>query len=115
MFAAEEVLGVARRVKQWGLPPNTFLNVNIPVMPAGRLQGLHDHDAGDAAGREGAASPKRSIRRADQSTGTSIKEGGTAPQGTDIWAVSNGYVSVTPMKVGEADPSQMDSLRAIFK
>jgi hypothetical protein len=32
-----------------------------------------------------------------------------------MWAVSNGYVSVTPMKVGETDPSQMDALRAIFK
>jgi hypothetical protein len=29
--------------------------------------------------------------------------------------VSNGYVSVTPMKVGETDLSQMDALRAIFK
>ena len=36
VFAAEEVLGVARRVKQYGLPPNTFLNVNIPVMPQPR-------------------------------------------------------------------------------
>ena len=44
-----------------------------------------------------------------------FEEGGTGPQGTDIWAVSNGYVSVTPMKIGEADPSQMDALRAIFK
>ena len=60
-------------------------------------------------------SPRRSIRRADRSTGMSTKKGRPAPQGTDIWAVSNGYVSVTPMKIGETDPSQMDSLRAIFK
>ena len=38
-FAAEEVLGVARRVKQYGLPPNTFLNVNIPAMPQGGYRG----------------------------------------------------------------------------
>src|SRR5688572_24562113 len=31
--AAEEVLGVARRVKQFGLPPGTFLNVTIPKRP----------------------------------------------------------------------------------
>src|SRR5687768_8320476 len=37
--AAEEVLGVARRVKQWGLPPNTFLNVNVPPMPPGGYKG----------------------------------------------------------------------------
>jgi broad specificity polyphosphatase/5'/3'-nucleotidase SurE len=42
------------------------------------------------------------------------KEGGTAPEGTDIWAVSNGYVAVTPMKVGETDASQIPSLKGIF-
>src|SRR5688572_11113655 len=37
--AAEEVFGAARRVKQWGLPPNTFLNVNVPRMPEGGYKG----------------------------------------------------------------------------
>ena len=31
------------------------------------------------------------------------------------WAVSQGYVSVTPMRLGEDDPTQMDTWRAIFK
>jgi broad specificity polyphosphatase/5'/3'-nucleotidase SurE len=53
------------------------------------------------------------------STGQTIywnvyKEGGTAPEGTDIWAVTNGYVAVTPMKVGEADPTQIETLKRIF-
>ena len=39
--AAEEVLGVARRVKQYGLPRNTFLNVNVPAMPPDGYRGLH--------------------------------------------------------------------------
>ena len=39
VYAAEEVFWVARRVKQWGLPPNTFLNVNIPAMPQGGYKG----------------------------------------------------------------------------
>jgi len=42
-------------------------------------------------------------------------ENAVAPQGTDIWAVSNGYVSVTPLKVGETDTSQLDPLRGWFK
>ena len=37
--AAEEVLGVARRVKQYGLAPGTFLNVNIPLPPPGGYKG----------------------------------------------------------------------------
>jgi broad specificity polyphosphatase/5'/3'-nucleotidase SurE len=43
------------------------------------------------------------------------KEGATAPEGTDIHAVNEGYVSVTPMKLGETDASQFEALRAIFK
>ena len=44
-----------------------------------------------------------------------FKEGVTDVQGTDVWAVNNGYVSVTPMKVGEADPRLMDTLKAWFR
>ena len=36
------------------------------------------------------------------------------PQGTDVWAVANGYVSVTPMKVGETDESQTNALKGWF-
>jgi len=43
------------------------------------------------------------------------KEGNDAPEGTDIWAVNNGYVAVTPMKVGESDVTRLDALRAWFK
>ena len=39
----------------------------------------------------------------------------TAPEGTDIRAVNEGYVSVTPMKLGETDPSQLDACAPIFK
>jgi broad specificity polyphosphatase/5'/3'-nucleotidase SurE len=44
-----------------------------------------------------------------------FKEGGNAPQGTDMWAVNNGYVSVTPMRLGETDTSMLDSLRTWMK
>jgi len=114
VFAAEEVLGVARRVKQWGLPPNTFLNVNIPVMPPDGFKGyMITTQAMQQGGTESFVETKHPSGRSIY--WNQFEEGGTGPQGTDIWAVSNGYVSVTPMKIGEADPSQMDALRAIFK
>ena len=74
------------------------------------------------------ASPHRPCRRAGEErfaemahpSGRTVywnvyKEGGTGPEGTDIRAVNEGYVSVTPMKLGEADASQFEALRAIFK
>jgi broad specificity polyphosphatase/5'/3'-nucleotidase SurE len=43
------------------------------------------------------------------------REGVNAPQGTDIWAVENGYVSVTPMRVGEFDEKLADMVKSWFR
>jgi 5'-nucleotidase len=114
VFAAEEVLGVARRVKQYGLPANTFLNVNVPAMPTGGYKGYMVTTqammpGGDEAFVEMTHPSGRTVYW------NTYKEDATATAGTDIWAVDNGYVSVTPMKLTETDPSQFDTLRAIFK
>jgi 5'-nucleotidase len=115
VHAAEEVLGVARRVKQYGLPANTYLNVNIPKRPATGYKGyLITTQAPMQGGIE-------SFPETTHPDGRTIywnryTEGvPNPPQGTDIWAVQNGYVSVTPMKVGETDATQADRLRGIFK
>jgi 5'-nucleotidase len=114
--AAEEVLGVARRVKQFGLPAGTMLNVNIPRVPAGGFKGyLVTTQARAKSGDESFAETKH------PGSGRTIywnvfKEGaGSAPEGTDAWAVENGYVSVTPMRLGEDDPTQMETWRSRFK
>jgi len=112
--AAEEVFGVARRVKQYGLPPNTFLNVNVPPKPPGGYKGyMITTQALQRGGDESFAEMKHP-------SGQTIywnlfKEGGPAPEGTDMWAVANGWVSVTPMRLGETDPAQVETLKAIFK
>jgi 5'-nucleotidase len=112
--AAEEVFGAARRVKQYGLPANTFLNVNVPRVPAGGYKGyMVTRQAALRGGEETFAETKHP-------SGSTIywnqyKEGGDAPEGTDMWAVANGYVSVTPMRAGETDDRQIETLKAIFK
>lgn len=114
VFAAEEVLGAARRVKQYGLPPNTFLNVNIPPMPAGGYKGyMITTQALLRGGQESFAEMKHPSGRTIY--WNVYKEGMPAPEGTDLWAVQNGYVSVTPMRLGENDPTQVEALKAIFK
>ena len=113
--AAEEVLGVARRVKQYGLPPGVFLNVNIPGVPQGGYKGyMVTTQARAKSGDESFAEMKHPSGRTIY--WNVFKEGaGTAPQGTDAWAVGQGYVSVTPMRLSEEDASQMDTWRAILK
>lgn len=112
--AAEEVLGVARRVKQFGLAPGTFLNVNVPPQPPGGYRGYRMTSQALAAGGD-----ERFVEMKDPS-GRSMywnvfTAGGTAPEGTDMWAVTQGFVSVTPMKLGESDTSQMAALKKVFE
>ncbi len=113
--AAQQVAGVVRRVRDHGLPPQTFLNVNIPPMPAGGYKGLQvTTQAAVRAGVETFAEGKRP--GTDRTVYWSVyKEGASAPQGTDIWAVNNGYVSVTPMHVGEYDEKLAGALRGWVK
>jgi 5'-nucleotidase len=115
IYAAEEVLGVARRLKQHGLPANTYLNVNIPAMPQGGYKGYLVTTQAPRQGGEESFAEARHPRSGLPIYFNMYKEGATAAAGTDIWAVENGYVSVTPMKVGETDAAQIDALKAWFK
>jgi 5'-nucleotidase len=115
LAAAEEVLGVARRVKQYGMPPRVFLNVNVPAMPEGGYKGYQVTTQAEVRG-----GVETFAEATHPGSGATIywsvyREGGTAPQGTDLWAVQNGYVSVTPMKVGETDEAQLDTVRRWFR
>ena len=116
VYAAEEAVWVARRVKQWGLPPNTFLNVNVPAMPPGGYKGYMITRQGQArTGTESFAEVKHPSGRTIYWNVYSERKSESQPEGTDFWAVENGWVSVTPMNIDETDPSQFEALRAIFK
>lgn len=115
IMAAEEVFGVARRVKQYGLPPNTFLNVNVPIVPGDRYRGYMVTT--QATVRGGQDHFVEMTHPSGRKVYWNVYEDKnlTQTQGTDIWAYDNGYTSVTPMHVGETDPAQLEALRAIFK
>ena len=113
--AAQQVAGVVRQVRDHGLPSQTFLNVNIPPMATGGYKGYQiTSQAAVRAGVEKFVEGKRP--GTNQTVYWSVyTEGATAPQGTDIWAVNNGYVSVTPMRVGEYDEKLAVTLRGWLK
>jgi 5'-nucleotidase len=113
--AVQQVAGVVREVRDRKLPPQTFLNVNIPPMPAGGYKGYQvTTQAAVRAGVETFEEGKRP--GTDRTIYWSVyKEGASAPQGTDIWAVNNGYVSITPMHIGEYDETLAGTLKGWFK
>jgi 5'-nucleotidase len=110
--AAEATVRIARYVKEHGLPAGVFLNVNVPSGTSQTLKGLMI--ATQAASGGGVE------RFAEQThpNGRTLywnvyKEGGTGPKGTDIWAVDQGYVAVTPLKVSEYDADAAHRLTSL--
>ena len=113
--AAQQVLGVARQVREHRLPPQTFLNVNIPPLPAGGYKGYRvTTQAAVRAGTESFAEGKRPGNGRTFYWSVYV-EGASAPQDSDIWAVNNGYISVTPMHVGEYDDKLAQTLGSWFR
>lgn len=109
--AAEATLRVAQHVKAHGLPPGAFLNVNVPAR-AKPLRGLLiTTQSMTSGGVESFAEQKHPNGRTLY--WNVYEEGGTAAEGTDVWAVAQGYVSVTPMRVLEYDAALVPALKAL--
>jgi 5'-nucleotidase len=113
--AAAQVAALVKQVREHHLPPRTFLNVNIPPMPAGGYKGFRvTTQAQMRAGTETFAEGKRPGSNTPMYWSV-YREGASAPDGSDIWAVNNGYISVTPMHVGEYDQDLARDMRAWLK
>ncbi len=88
--AARIAVAVASRVIEKGLPPLTILNLNVPFVD--QVKGLR-------LTRQGV----RIYRDELEVTGSIYRIVGPAPsgqyqeEGTDLWAVHNGYASLTPI------------------
>ncbi len=88
--AAEIAISVVQRVIDKGLPPLTILNLNIPSGPD--VRGLR-------LTRQGIRIYRDELER----NGNVYRIVGPAPsgvlteEGTDLWAVHNGYASLTPI------------------
>lgn len=92
------------------LKPGFFLNVN---MPAGEPKGAR-------VARMSLAPSNDSFERRASPRGRVYfwskyrpPEGGA--EGTDAWAVSQGYVALTPLRTDETDTQAMDALRSFEK
>ena len=98
-MAAQVAARVVGRVLERGLPDGVLLNVNVPCLPPGapppavavtRMGRRVYHDV--------------LVERHDPRGRPYYWIGGDPPaghldEGTDIWAVANGYVSITPMRL----------------
>jgi 5'-nucleotidase len=93
-----------------GLPPKTLLNVNVPYLPEAELKGYQ-------ITRQGLRIYKDSlVKRLDPRGVPYYWIGGEEPtavleEGTDFWAITHGYVSITPVQLDLTAYAIMDPMR----
>jgi len=97
-FAARVAARLAHEITRRGLPSETLLNVNVPAV-------VEEEIAGIVVTRMGLRIYyDELIRRVDPKGRPYYWIGGKEPggvleEGTDLWAVANNYVSVTPLQL----------------
>lgn len=107
--AARFASTLVRRVWEHGLPDGLLLNVNVPALPAEEIAGVQVTRMGLRVYHD------QLIRRLDPRGRPYYWIGGPAPtgieeEGTDIWAVAQGYISITPIQLDLTAHSFLETL-----
>jgi 5'-nucleotidase len=110
-FAARVAARLAQQVAERGLPRQTLLNVNVPAVPEEEIAGIMVTRMGLRIYYE------EMVRRLDPRGRPYYWIGGKEPggvleEGTDLWAVANHYVSVTPIQLDLTAYEQIEQVRA---
>lgn len=109
--AAEYARRIVQQVIKHGLPPMTLLSVNIPQLALDKIAGVQITRQGTRVYHD------ELVARLDPSGRPYYWIGGEAPggdvtiEGTDIWAVHNGYVSITPIHLDMTAHNMIDQLQ----
>jgi 5'-nucleotidase len=106
--AADFIVSIVREVKKRGLRRGTYLNVNIPALPKERIKGVLVTRLDQRPSLE---SYERRANPEGQLTFWPLyKELGAGDTKADIWALRNGYISVTPMSIAQTDEQGLKDL-----
>lgn len=109
--AIEKVLAY---MKKTGIKENLFLNVNIPQLPEGQIHGTKVARLGSRKYKEDFIERKTPHGKTYfWYSGVPIL--GENPEGTDIHAIENGYISITPIKHDPTDYTALDTVSDILE
>ena len=107
--AAHVAQHVVSQVAAEGLPRNSLLNVNVPNLPMAEIKGYRVTRMGLRVYRD------ELVRRDDPQGNPYFWIGGEAPggvpeEGTDVGALNDGYVSITPLQMDMTAYSLIDEI-----
>jgi 5'-nucleotidase len=105
---------VAIEVLEKGMPEDTYLNVNIPDLPQDQIKGFLITKQGRRAYKE------KVLKLLDPGKKplywiTATEFGWHLEEGTDYWAVYQGYVSITPLQLDLTNYRAMEILKKRLK
>lgn len=111
--AAEFVAALVKELARDGLERGLFLNVNWPALPKGQVRGV-------MVTRQDTRAPLEFYEKRIQNDGEirywpSYKHLEPAGKDTDIWALWNGYVSITPFTVDQTSAPAFKELQRLEK
>ncbi len=95
--AAEWARRVVAKVAKHGLPRMTLLNVNIPNLPLSEIKGSQITRQGTSIYHDELLARLDPAGRPYYWIAGEAPTGDVSQEGTDIWAVHQGFVSVTPV------------------
>jgi len=109
-FAGEIAARLAEEFTASGLPPHILLNVNVPAIPRAEVKGLRVTRLGRRIYRDALVVRQDPYGRDYYWIGGEPPEG-VMEEGTDVWAIANGYVSVTPVHLDMTDYKTLERIR----
>jgi 5'-nucleotidase len=105
---------IIERILAIGIPPGVLMNVNFPAVPAADVTGV-EITAQCTAVESLIDVEKRIDARLNPYYWIRYRRSWDAPaEGSDMWAISKGAISVTPLRLDLTDRSMLDALKAGF-
>ena len=107
--AAQFVKLFLKQLNQCPLPEDSILNINVPNLPWQDIKGIQTTRLGKRHKSEPAIESKDPRNRRIYWLGPVGKQADAGP-GTDFYAIEQGYISITPLKIDLTDEKLLESL-----
>ena len=108
--AAIFIAALVQEIKDKRLPPGVFLNINIPALPREQIRGV-------MITKQDLRSTRQFYEKKADPAGApyywpSYKHLEPDKERTDIWALKNGYISITPLQIDQTASSELRPLES---
>lgn len=107
--AAKVVQGLILQLQKFPLPADTILNINVPDIPYEQLKGYQVTRLGERHRAKPAIKAQDPRGRTIYWVGPAGSEQNAGP-GTDFYAISHNYISITPLQIDLTRYSALESL-----